>query len=215
MTDNDLRAALTEITDDVCGTSVLQIADRLKSLHNKILADHARTLLKEAFPQYQTAVFVRYWDERSPSLLHLLSKTEPQLDYYDDAQRQALDKLRQEALRTAERCIVYLGTDEEVSDLLPAENEHEDYVEFDLDLDAPGAMAETPSAVRAPSPSSSAGASTGWTRPSDFEDLAQERAETVMDENELEPTEAFLSGALWAALVAEGRLTLDDELDED
>lgn len=135
MTGNDLRAALTEITDDVCGTSVLQIADRLKSLHNKILADHARTLIKESFPQYQTAVFVRYWDEDSPRLLHLISLTEPQLDYYDDDQHRALDSLQQEALSTAERCIVYLGTDEEVSDLLPTENQHEDYVEFDLDLD--------------------------------------------------------------------------------
>ena len=218
MTDNDLRAALTEITDDVCGTTVLQIADRLKSLHNKILADHARTLLKEAFPQYQTAVFVRYWDEKSPSLLHLLSKTEPQLDYYDDVQRQALDELRQEALRTAERCIIYLGTDEEVSDLLPTENQHEDYVEFDLDLDDPGAIAEDlpiATAANAPAPANINEASSSWTRPSDFEDRAQERAETVMDENELEPTEAFLSGALWAALVAEGRLTLDDESYED
>lgn len=136
MLDNELRTKLTDIVDSLCGETALQTADRLKSLHNRILADHARTLLRESFPQYSTAVFARQWDEDTPHLVHLIGKGDVgQLDYDDDQQRAQLSDDQREALLTAERCIVYLGTDEEISDLLPSDNVHSDYVEFDLDLD--------------------------------------------------------------------------------
>lgn len=45
-----------------------------------------------------------------------------------------------------------------------------------------------------------------WKRPSDFEEWAVDKAEELgIDE------EAFLSGALWAALVAEGRIDVGDD----
>lgn len=47
---------------------------------------------------------------------------------------------------------------------------------------------------------------TNWKRPRDFEDWANDKAQEVSDAGEiLGIEEAFLSGAPWAALVAEGR----------
>ncbi|WP_156366600.1 hypothetical protein [Microbacterium sp. No. 7] len=46
-----------------------------------------------------------------------------------------------------------------------------------------------------------------WKRPKGFEDAATDRAAEIAAEGEIEDVEeAFLSGALWAALVAEGRI---------
>lgn len=48
---------------------------------------------------------------------------------------------------------------------------------------------------------------TGWVRPSDFEELVQDKHDEIVDEQGpfQDPYEAFLSGALYAALIAEGR----------
>lgn len=136
MLDNELRTELTDIVDSLCGETALQTAERLRSLHNRILADHARTLLRESFPQYRTAMFARQWDEGTPHLVHLIGKDDvDQLDYDDDQQRAQLSDDQREALLTAERCMVYLRTDEEIYDLLPGDNVHSDYGEFDLDFD--------------------------------------------------------------------------------
>ena len=51
-----------------------------------------------------------------------------------------------------------------------------------------------------------------WKRPHDFEERAEEKFNEMVDEGDfpIEQFEAFLSGALWAVLVAEGRVTLDE-----
>ena len=51
---------------------------------------------------------------------------------------------------------------------------------------------------------------TGWKRPGDFEDWANDKAAEIDASGEIEGVEeAFLSGALWAALIAEGRVNPD------
>lgn len=46
-----------------------------------------------------------------------------------------------------------------------------------------------------------------WKRPKNFEDLVEDRADLVIEESELEDErDAFIAGALWAALLAEGRI---------
>lgn len=46
-----------------------------------------------------------------------------------------------------------------------------------------------------------------WERSAGFEDAATDRAAEVAAEGDIDSVEeAFLSGALWAALVAEGRI---------
>lgn len=51
-----------------------------------------------------------------------------------------------------------------------------------------------------------------WKRPGDFEERATEQAQEVAGDGGIQDIEeAFLSGALWAALLAEGRLAEDDD----
>lgn len=55
-----------------------------------------------------------------------------------------------------------------------------------------------------------------WKRPSSFEDALQERAALVVEESEIDDVEeAFVSGALWAALVAEERISIDEGNEDD
>lgn len=55
-----------------------------------------------------------------------------------------------------------------------------------------------------------------WKRPRNFEDAVEERAALVVEESEIETIEeAFVSGALWAALVAEERIDITTEGEDD
>lgn len=126
MKDQSIRQELQGLTDDLCATPVVQIADALKSLHNRIYVDHARDLLSEAFPTAATAVLTRAWDE-----------TVPTLNCVFDADDDVIQPSREQsqACIEAERCLLYLGNDEELEEHMTKHEEpHGESVTFTLDL---------------------------------------------------------------------------------
>lgn len=105
---------------------------------NQVRVEHARAVLREAFPSHSLAVFARYDDQQRPALIQLLSD-DPDATDVDIQEKDAWDGLPapgREAVEIANTAIGLIGDDEEIWRHLDAGSEqHENWYEFDLELD--------------------------------------------------------------------------------
>jgi hypothetical protein len=96
---------------------------------------HAGALLAEAFPQHTLAVFARNWDEDEPHLLQLLTSVDGVEAIEVADERESMTTAQKRALKDAEWAIVLIGSDDHiVRHLEVSEEDHVDWVEFDLAL---------------------------------------------------------------------------------
>lgn len=104
---------------------------------NRFRVDHARAVLRGAFPSHSLAVFARYDDQPRPALIQLLSDdpAAADVDVQEKGVWTGLEAPRREAIEIANTAIGLIGDDEEIWRHLDAGCEqHEDWYEFELDL---------------------------------------------------------------------------------
>lgn len=232
MSDTELRTELSDIADSLPTQTALQTADRLKSLRNRLLVQHARVVLNEVFPEYTEAIFVQYPDNPGMHFRRLAGPGQPTIDTQDQASIRQLgpDRIYQDTMSEASVLISELDDTMDTPALRSSSIEiavgYEgaaavEFIEYRLDLTQPIDLASTevgifrdkterPLAPAEPVPA----ATTTWSRPADFEDYAADRASEIAEAGEItDVEEAFLSGSLWTALVAEGRIDLEQSED--
>lgn len=112
-----------------------------KDAADALRAEYARRLLSDAFPAHATAVFARNWDEEEPGLIQLLSDDDAVPDLYVRAESSARPELtdrQRAAIIRSEASIAEIGPDDDILRLLEGgQEDHGDWVEFDLTLAQP------------------------------------------------------------------------------
>lgn len=89
--------------------------------------------LRDAFPGSSVAIFARNWDEDRPRLIQVLGET----DYDLDEDGEKLSREQMKACATADMAIQAMGDDDNVLNYLDgSEEEHDDWFEFQLPLNA-------------------------------------------------------------------------------
>ena len=123
---NDIAAA-REIAESALADAKVA-ADQLR-------VHHARVALRDAFPEYPLAVFVRYANEDDGVRLAQLLSNDGVLEVNEPDQTRDLTKTQKCALNIADRAINLIGDDHSVyAHLEASDEEHDDWYEFQLAL---------------------------------------------------------------------------------
>lgn len=109
-------------------------ADALESARNGLLANTARHLLARSFPEHDEAVFVRNWDQDTPSLSRVTKNNDPNSSYDTNWNCNSRpDWMTAEQWRDlvkAERMIAEIGSDDEIAQHLEIDAEDTEFVAF-------------------------------------------------------------------------------------
>ncbi|MCY1718563.1 hypothetical protein OVA26_16625 [Microbacterium sp. SL62] len=116
---------------------------------DELRARFARAVLEESYPDHRLAVFARYWYEDKPVLIQLLGPDGvPDIDDFESAaMADELSGAQMRAWASASEAVAAIGSDDDLSALLEQGEEHEDWIEFDLPLNADHESKPLPSSV--------------------------------------------------------------------